>query len=417
MTITRSKEAIALACLALLAVLTLAPAANAQVEQQFQASAYTIGDRLRVQVYEETQGGFGGQALFPRADLGGDFIVDEAGQIALPRIGRFSIAGLDYERAREQLIVSLQELNPALSEVHFELAEREPVYVVGLVREPGSFRYAPGMLAIQAIALAGGYERPADRVARLVDGRRERERLEQAIERRVRLVARRDALLASRDGVQPSPSSLILSLTSAPEASRLLADEADRVAIATMTSETRIEEALANARTARTELAALQNSTSDIDARISELDALAQSIRQPDMRLANQSLVVATRQELASLAQRKIVMTTAALEAQRRLTEAEAAQSNFRLQRDALIAETLIKTEEELEQLEGTVTNASIAADALDASISSLSQGSTPLISVVRRTLDGPTTLTASDLTQLAPGDVVNIRAQPSVSQ
>lgn len=407
--------------LAMAASLLLLPAHHAQAQNQaadqFQAGDYTIGDRLRVLVYEETQGGFGGQALFPRVDLGGEFVVDAAGQIALPRVGGFSIAGLDYDGAREQLIATLQAINPSLSEVHFELLAREPVYVVGLVREPGSFPYAPGMFAIQAIALAGGYERPSDRVARLVDGRRERERLEQAVERRARLVARMDALEAVRDGRQPTPSPLLVSLTSPQDAARLIATEADSARVESAVGATRAQEAQANASTARAELSTLQASANEIDARIDALESYAQSLRQPDMRLANQGLVVATRQEQAALEQQKTILTTAMLEAQRRLTQAQSGQATFRLQREAFIAENLIAAQEELEQLEGTVANASVAADALEASVSGLAQGASPIITVVRRTLDGTATLAASDLTQLAPGDVVDVRAQTPLSQ
>ncbi|TIU60966.1 MAG: exopolysaccharide biosynthesis protein, partial [Mesorhizobium sp.] len=34
--------------------------------------------------------------------------------------------------------------------------ERSPIYVLGPVRNPGSFKYAPGMTILHAVALAGG---------------------------------------------------------------------------------------------------------------------------------------------------------------------------------------------------------------------------------------------------------------------
>ena len=37
--------------------------------------------------------------------------------------------------------------------------ERQPVYVLGPVKNPGAYKYAPGMTVLHAVALAGGLDR------------------------------------------------------------------------------------------------------------------------------------------------------------------------------------------------------------------------------------------------------------------
>src|SRR5690606_35686860 len=66
------------------------------------------------------------------------------------------------------------------------------------------YGFAPGMIALQAIALAGGFERMSDSAAQHLDVMRERERLAQAMQRLTRLSAQRARLIEERDGERVS---------------------------------------------------------------------------------------------------------------------------------------------------------------------------------------------------------------------
>ena len=65
-------------------------------------------------------------------------------------------------------------------DVSISLISRKPVYVVGLVNNPGAFAYAPDMTVLHAVALSGGLYRPDERQGGLTGVTRERERIGQA---------------------------------------------------------------------------------------------------------------------------------------------------------------------------------------------------------------------------------------------
>jgi protein involved in polysaccharide export with SLBB domain len=132
------------------ALLTLAqmhPAAaqQAAVQQAVQAE-YTLGagDKLEVTVFGHT-------------DLSGTFDVDGAGQISLPLIGQIVVLGMTAGQAekviRERLTPDYLK-NPRVS---LQVLNYRPFYIIGEVKQPGSYPYVNGLTVIQAVALAGGF--------------------------------------------------------------------------------------------------------------------------------------------------------------------------------------------------------------------------------------------------------------------
>src|SRR5262249_5365008 len=88
--------------------------------------------------------------------------------------------------------------------------ERQPVYILGPVKNPGAFKYAPGMTVLHAVALAGGLERPSAEPWQRMEAVRETGRKHGAIERTIRLMARVAVLKSEYAGAQPeTPSRLV----------------------------------------------------------------------------------------------------------------------------------------------------------------------------------------------------------------
>src|SRR5262249_20747625 len=80
-----------------------------------------------------------------------------------------------------------------------------PIYVVGPVRNPGAYKYVPGMIVLHALALAGGHDRGQDRLSGIIESVREIARSQGKADQVKRLVARRARLEAQRDGSSSLP--------------------------------------------------------------------------------------------------------------------------------------------------------------------------------------------------------------------
>jgi polysaccharide export outer membrane protein len=126
-----------------------APAAAAPARAEAVITAeyvLTVGDKLRIEVYKDTQLS---QALQIRPD----------GKITLPLVGDIVAAGLTPAALDEALTKSLKEYitNPVVTVIVVE-ATPPTVYVMGEVNTPGPVVLRPGMTPLEALALAGGFK-------------------------------------------------------------------------------------------------------------------------------------------------------------------------------------------------------------------------------------------------------------------
>jgi protein involved in polysaccharide export with SLBB domain len=108
-------------------------------------NSYTlgIGDQLRVIVYGES-------------DLSGVYQIDANGAISLPLIGTIQASGRTIQ-GLEQYIA--EQYNQYLRDpkVNLQITQYRPFFILGEVKQPGSYPFIPGMTTKNAVALAGGY--------------------------------------------------------------------------------------------------------------------------------------------------------------------------------------------------------------------------------------------------------------------
>jgi polysaccharide export outer membrane protein len=128
------------------------PVSVAPVSGGPQDESYKLGsgDKLKLVVYGEN-------------DLGGEYLVDGAGQVQLPLLGQIPAAGMsvhDFEAAVGSKFVSEGYLKDP--RVSVEVENYRPFYIIGEVKSPGQYPYVNGMNALNAVALAGGYTYRAD---------------------------------------------------------------------------------------------------------------------------------------------------------------------------------------------------------------------------------------------------------------
>lgn len=194
--VSRSVRAAARVLALLVAALTFAGAAGPQARADELEYRVAAQDRLKIKVSEWRPNS---RELFEWSALSGEFAVSSTGMLSLPLVGTFSVEG----KAPAEIAVLISErlkgtaglVNAPAAAV--EIAQYRPIYVVGAVEKPGEYAFRPMMTALQAVAIAGGFQR-----MELALGRFERETIVAEGEIRVQqgqllaLQMRRDRLLA-----------------------------------------------------------------------------------------------------------------------------------------------------------------------------------------------------------------------------
>ncbi|WP_155860054.1 polysaccharide biosynthesis/export family protein [Kordiimonas gwangyangensis] len=143
--------------------LATSAAAQDTAVPQLDVQRYELGsgDRIRVIVYGEE-------------DLSGEFELDGSGVVGIPLIGPVTIGGRDVAKAERLISEKLADgylVNPRVS---IEVLNYRPFYILGEVKQPGSYPYVNGMTVLNAIALASGFTYRANEkkivITRKVDG-------------------------------------------------------------------------------------------------------------------------------------------------------------------------------------------------------------------------------------------------------
>lgn len=111
-----------------------------------QAPAYTLdsGDRLRITV-------------FGHPDLSGEFEVSSSGAVSMPLIGDVEAEGLSLQNLEQAVIAKLKPDYLKNPQVSAEVVNYRPFFIIGEVRNPGTYPYIGGMRVVNAVALAGGF--------------------------------------------------------------------------------------------------------------------------------------------------------------------------------------------------------------------------------------------------------------------
>jgi polysaccharide export outer membrane protein len=111
---------------------------------------YVLGpaDKLRLTVFGEP-------------DLSGDFTLDGAGFIRLPLIGEVRAAGFTSRQLEGAVANALSQGYLKAPKVAVEVSNYRPFYIIGAVNRPGQYPYVDHMNALNAVALAGGFNSQA----------------------------------------------------------------------------------------------------------------------------------------------------------------------------------------------------------------------------------------------------------------
>ena len=120
-----------------------------EAEQQSMALVATApaslqpGDKIRVDVFGEDK-------------LGGEYQLDQAGQVSVPLAGTIKAQGMTQAQLEQALAKKLRSEYLRNPKVTVTVATLAPWYIIGEVNKPGQFDYRSGLNVLTAIAVAGG---------------------------------------------------------------------------------------------------------------------------------------------------------------------------------------------------------------------------------------------------------------------
>jgi protein involved in polysaccharide export with SLBB domain len=102
------------------------------------------GDTLRITVFGEE-------------DLSGSFKISDSGTITMPLIGPVVAQGLSVPDLQKKLVTVLNAKAVKSPDVTVQIDAYRPFFILGEVKNPGSYAYVPDMTVLTAVAIAGGF--------------------------------------------------------------------------------------------------------------------------------------------------------------------------------------------------------------------------------------------------------------------
>jgi polysaccharide biosynthesis/export protein ExoF len=379
-----------------------------------------VGDRLKVAFYERvdvdedkwgrTSSASALRSILQRPELSGEYTVQEDGTISVPLLGSIPVANRSAQQVHADLVETFEQLLGRKGLVNILSLERLPIYVLGPVKNPGSFKYVPGMTILHAIALAGGLDRGAGDPWQKIEAVREIQKRSGAVDAMLKLFARAAVLKAEREGTEPKIPLRLLELVGATEAANLLNEQSDR------------RKAVATARKNRERaiLTGLESAKQDVAVygRMESLDELVK-LRQARVN------------SMRTLVDRNVLSMTVLNQVQSELTDAEQRQRDYlnqyamakqrlvSLEAEALRVQADLKNdlEVEIEMIERQVADNEREFNISEGVLSTLpatraqfaKEANRLTYQVVRQTAAGPVGIESIGMTLLRPGDLVNI--------
>ncbi len=384
---------------------------------------FAIGDQLRVSIFEQLQSeiaspGVPALSLVERAEFTGDYVVQATGEIFLPIIGAVKAAHLPRADVEKSLVSAAASIVGGNLRASVVVTERQPVYVTGPLPRAGSFRYTPGMLIAEAVALAGGGEDTGNMLWQKVDIARERERMRKASFHLRRLLAELAVLEGERNGSMIRVPARLLAVAGqeAPtflkeaetarglERSKLAAELAslDKQVVANETT-------LRDMRKHKEQLAGVMVERTN---RYNMLNARLVQGR------STENVMAQAKSELVEIETRWHELGTGISRSEVRLVELEGEQQRLRIGAEMDVDSRIRAAKSGIEDEEVTLATVGQLLRSLGEKELETEQVLGYTYVIVRRTPSGPDQIHAELLTPLEPGDIVRVerKSAPTVA-
>jgi protein involved in polysaccharide export with SLBB domain len=384
------------------------------------AGLFVVGDRLKLAFYErvdveEDKWGRSSSAsalrgILQRPELSGEYAVQEDGTISVPLLGSIPVANRSAQQLQNGLLESFNQLLGRKGTVNILSVERSPIYVMGPAKNPGSFKYVPGMTVLHAIALAGGLDRGTNEPWQKIEAVREIQKRSAAVDAMLKLLARTAVLKAEREAIEPKIPPRLLELVGSTEAANLVNEQSDRRK-AVATARKNREHAILTALDAAKQDVAVYGRTEALDELVKLRQDRANSMRTlVDRNVLSMAVLNQVQSELTDAEQRRRDALNQYGMAKQRLASMEA---------EAMKVQADIKNdlEVEIEMIERQIADNEREFNISDGVLSTLpatraqfaKEANRVTYEVVRQTAAGPVAIASTGMSVLLPGDLVNI--------
>jgi len=386
-----------------------------------------VGDRINLAVFEragrEEDKWPNGQSpdlsrnFFQRAELSGERVVQDDGNISLPFLQQVSVAGKSYADLEAAIAKRFEQVFRRSAFVTVLSVEHSPIFIVGPVRNPGSYKYSSGMTVLHGIALAGGMDQmQRSEVWQVVEATREETRVDQVRVVLARAMARHAVLCGERDGVSAVTPGQLNRLVGATKAAALVADEGELRRFV-LTARGARESTLRSAvESARSELQLANDRIAPIEANIRlRSDRLKALTSLSSNGIASKAQLVEVENSLFDIQARKQELISGVAAAKRRLELVEEEMARFGLENQTQLKLDIASAEKDISDNLSAILHSEQALKAMSASHRHQGLGSTRnalTFEILRKSEQGTKTIRAEETSELEPGDLVNVKAE-----
>ena len=396
-------------------------------------SVITYGDQLKITFFESfnvtlddsgTHSDRAVSTVFPRMDLSGEYPVDEGGNVNIPKLGQFVVAGQTITALQTELAGSFKRVIGRPSDAHVAIVERMPVYVLGMVRNPGPFKYLPGMIVLQAVADAGGINSGEADTSKAIENIRETERLREAEDRMDYLLIKEAQLTAQRDNsknieVPPSIKSRMSEGKGYDEPKSLMNEIAGAMLTLSLDRKAHQEQLALADRQVNITWAELEGQNMRAGQLKDQLATKVDMLRELEAIAARGSAskykLMGMNADISGLVAQQYDVRVAAAQAERSLAEAEFAKDKIETDYASGIENELTTTQHDIDDCAQAIASMRAVVQVLHNSLSGIAGelARRPSLRITRRVAGGFTDIAATDTTWLLPGDVVQVNSAP----
>lgn len=384
-------------------------------------TTYVIGDHLKLTFFERLDPfrAVDGKAptapasLIERTELTGEHVVDQRGRIAVPLLGEVDVAGVSGRQIAQQLETAYREIFGHDSRVSIAVVQREPIYLVGDGVRSGTYNFTPGMTVLHAMALSAPAGEGGADVYQKTEFVRAQQTLEESTQKLKRLLAANATVQAELSGEEVQTPTRLVELVGSKEAQTLMDEEARIMKVERLSRQAQITALQAAIAAASGEGSNLQRKVAILNTQIKTKEKRRSIVDK--LRKQGDASAFSFYQTIADVGdfeERRAdsLATIAAAQSRLELAKVELAKKQADIQLD--LQRQFAANHAEMQQLETAIRSSrQLVGNLRLSTIRSSAQHGNIKAEILRRSSDGVKRIAATDMTELVPGDLIQMTA------
>ena len=381
-----------------------------------------LGDQLKIAFFEKLEpwGELAGRnagsvSLVEQSTLTGNYVVERTGEVVLPILGAVEAADLTINKLIGELKRAYAAAFHQDARVSVVISDRSPIYVLGAGSRSGTFKFAPGMTVLHALALAGSADDEQHDVYLQSEAVRQKERNETARRRLARVLAQAIALRPEPDPMARKRRARLVELVGQAKGDAVVTIEANARALLNQVKQAQLDAARGAVATAERDIQALNKKLAILDNQIRLKGQRKQAVdRLREVQSANPFIASQVANELFEAEERRLEAFLAMSQAERRSAEAETELKRMTSLQQLELEKEAVGFTQQMDDEESTVASSQQFIDALRLQAARRTVAKAAHLEIVRQTRTGPKQFAAEPMTELNAGDLIHVSANPS---